>query len=86
VREVVQKPVYTCGPDDDVQAALETLKQHCVRRLPVEGFGGTIMGIVSMNDIVLTSGARKPVRDAEVVGTLQAICAHHHPSPHIAAA
>ena len=86
VREVVRTPVYTCSPDDDVQTALATMKQHCVRRLPVEGFGGTIMGLVSMNDIVLASGARKPVRDAEVVRTLQAICAHHHPSPHIAAA
>jgi CBS domain-containing protein len=86
VREVVQTPVYSCGPDDDVQTALETMKQHCVRRLPVEGFGGTIMGIVSMNDIILASGARQPVRDAEVVSTLRAICAHHHPSPHIAAA
>jgi CBS domain-containing protein len=86
VREVVQTPVYTCGPDDTIEAALETMKQHCVRRLPVAGFGGTIMGIVSMNDIVLASGPRKPVRDAEVVGALQAICAHHHPTPHIAAA
>lgn len=85
VGEVVQTPVYTCRPDDDVQAALETMKQHCVRRLPVEGFGGTVMGIVSMNDIVLASGPRKPLHDAEVVSTLQAICAHHHPSPHIAA-
>ena len=86
VGEVVQTPVYTCSPDDDVQAALDTMKQHCVRRLPVEGFGGTIIGIVSMNDIVLASGPRKPLRDTDVVGTLQAICAHHHPSPHIAAA
>jgi CBS domain-containing protein len=86
VREVVQTPVYTCGPDDELQTALETMKQHCVRRLPVEGFGGTIMGIVSMNDIVLASGPRKPVRDGEVVSTLQAICAHHHPASHIAAA
>ena len=78
--------VYTCGPDDDIQAALHTMKQYCVRRLPVEGFGGIIMGIVSMNDIVLAAGPRKPVREAEVVGTLRAICAHHHPSPHIAAA
>ena len=86
VGEVVQTPLYTCGPDDDVQAALETMKQHCVRRLPVEGFGGTIMGIVSMNDIVRASGPRKPVRDTEVVNTMQAICAHHHPSQHIVAA
>jgi CBS domain-containing protein len=86
VGEVVQTPVYTCGPDEDVQLALETMKHHRVRRLPVEGFGGTVVGIVSMNDIVLASGPRKPVRDVEVVNTLQAICAHHHPSPHIVAA
>lgn len=86
VGEVVQTPVQTCGPDDDIQAALETMKKSRVRRLPVEGFGGTVMGIVSMNDIVLAAGPRKPVRDAEVVTTMQAICAHHHPTPHIAAA
>jgi CBS domain-containing protein len=86
VSEVVQAPAYTCDPDDDVQTALATMKQHGVRRLPVEGFGGTIIGIVSMNDIVLAAGPRKPVRDAEVVSTLQAICAHHHPSQHIVAA
>jgi CBS domain-containing protein len=85
VGEVAQAPVYTCGPDDDVQSALETMKQHCVRRLPVEGFGHTVMGIVSLNDIVRASGSRKAVRDAEVVSTLQAICAHHHPAPHVAA-
>ena len=86
VGEVVQRPVYTCSPDDDVHDVLERMRQHCVRRLPVEGFGGTVMGVVSMNDIVLASGRRKPVRDVEVVNTLQAICAHHHASPHIAAA
>jgi CBS domain-containing protein len=86
VGEVVAAPVYSCFTDDDVQTALETMKQHRVRRLPVEGFGGTVVGIISMNDIVLASGPRKPVRDTEVVSTLQAICAHHHPSPHVAAA
>ena len=86
VAEVVQTPVFTCGPDDDVQTALETMKQHGVRRLPVAGFGQTVMGIVSMNDIVLASGPRKPVRDADVVNTLQAISAHHHPAPHVTAA
>ena len=86
VGEVAQTPVFTCGPDDDVQVALAAMKQHCIRRLPVEGFGGTIMGIVSMNDIVLAAGPRKPVHEADVVTTLQAICAHRHPSPHIAAA
>ena len=86
VGEVVQTPVYTCSPDDDVETALETMTQHRVRRLPVEGFGGTVMGMVSINDVVLAAGPRKPVREAEVVGTLKAICGHHHPSPHVVAA
>ena len=43
------------------------------------------MGIISMDDILPAAGATKPVRDAEVVDTLQAIGGHHHPSPHIAA-
>ena len=86
VAEVVQSPVYTCGPDDDVRVALESMKQRCVRRLPVEGFGGTVLGIVSMNDIVLAAGANRPVREGEVMNTLQAICAHRHPARHVAAA
>ena len=86
VGEVARKQVFTCGPDDDVHAALATMKQHRVRRLPVEGFGGTIAGIVSMNDILLAAGARKPIRDVDVAETLRAICAHHHPAPHVVAA
>ena len=86
VGEVLQAPVYTCEPEDDVRAALATMKQHRVRRLPVEGFGGTVSGIISMNDILLAAGARKPVRDAEVVDAFQAICGHHHPAPHVTAA
>jgi CBS domain-containing protein len=86
VGDVVHTPVHTCGPDDDVHVALATMKRHRVRRLPVEGFGGTVMGIVSMNDILLAAGPSRPVREVEVVDTFQAICAHHHPSPHITAA
>ena len=86
VGEVARPQVFTCGPDDDVEGALEIMRKHRVRRLPVEGFGGTVAGIVSMNDIVLAAGARKPVRSDAVVATFQAICSHHHPAPHVTAA
>jgi CBS domain-containing protein len=86
VGEVARTTVHTCSPDDDVQTALATMKQHRVRRLPVAGFGGTVAGIVSMNDILLAAGPRKAVRSDEVVDTFQAICAHHHPMPHVTAA
>jgi CBS domain-containing protein len=85
VGDVARNEVFTCGPDDEVETALATMKQRHVRRLPVEGFGGTVAGIVSMNDILLAAG-KKGVGNAEIVDTFQAICAHHHPTPHVTAA
>ena len=60
---------------------LATMKHARVRRLPVVGADGTLLGILSMNDILLAAGANKPVRHEDVVDTLQAICAHHSSSP-----
>ena len=45
------KPV-TIGADDSVEEALETMKKHQVRRLPVID-GHDLVGIVSQADIVL---------------------------------
>jgi CBS domain-containing protein len=86
VGAVATKTVATCDPEDDVHAALATMKQARVRRLPVLGFGRTVMGILSMNDILRVAGAGGDVSDEDVVATLQAICAHHHPTPHVIAA
>lgn len=85
VGDVARPQVFTCGPDDDVQTALATMKEHRVRRLPVEGFGGTLLGVVSMNDILQAAGPRKPIRYDEVMNTLQTICAHHQPLQHVTA-
>jgi CBS domain-containing protein len=86
VGAVATKKLATCAPEDDVQSALATMREARVRRLPVMGFGGTVLGILSMNDIVLAAGAGKEVPDEDVVTTLQAICAHHHPVRHVVAA
>ena len=86
VGDVVTGQVYTCSPEDDVESVLETMRHHTIRRVPVAGFGGTVLGIVSLNDIVLAVGAKHGVRSAAVIDTLQNICAHHHPAPRIAAA
>jgi CBS domain-containing protein len=86
VGEVASKTVYTCAPEDDVLAALATMRQHNVRRLPVVGFGGTLLGMLSMNDIVLALGAQ-PVYGEQVIDTLQSICTHHDlPAPPVVAA
>lgn len=87
VADVMHGPLFTCGPDDDVDHVLAVMKNHAIRRVPVEGFGGTVLGIVSMNDIVRAVGrTKRSVSGAEVIDTLQSICAHHQPAFRIAAA
>ena len=86
VGDVMRGTPFTCAPDDDVDSVLALMKEHAVRRIPVLGFGGTVVGIVSLNDIVLAVGEKKAVHGAAVINTLQAICGHHHPEPRIAAA
>ena len=81
VSEVVQTPAITCGPEVDVYTALAIMKRHRVRRLPVEGPGGNVLGVISMNDLLLAAGAQKLVREAEVTDALRAICAHQHNHP-----
>lgn len=76
VGDVVAGKVWACGPDDDVHAALDTMATRRIRRLPVTQ-DGALVGIVSMNDLVLAAGADKPVQNDEVVAALKAICAHH---------
>jgi len=55
VKEVISKALYTCTPNDDVRAALETMKIRKVRRLPVVEPGGRLVGIVSIHDIATQS-------------------------------
>lgn len=86
VAEVAPRTVWTCGPDDDPLAALETMRTHRVRRLPVVGVGNTVLGVVSINDLVLAAGPKKPVRSDDVVATFKAICAHPYSVPRVVAA
>ena len=76
VGDVATGKVWAGGPDDDVHVALDTMASQRVRRLPVTE-NGALVGIISMNDLVLAAGADKAVRNDEVVATLKAICAHY---------
>ena len=83
VGAVATPTVSTCEPEDDLSAALKTMKTAQVRRLPVVGFGGSVLGILSIDDVVRAAGPRKLVTSDEVLDTLQAIYAHHHPLPEV---
>lgn len=76
VREVARDHVHTCLPDDDASAALQKMKLHKVRRLPVVDPDGHVRGMLSLNDIVTHAGAAAPT---DVVSTLASICEHQRP-------
>lgn len=81
-RELMQRNVACCHPDDDVKAALRLMQRRRVRRLPVTGPGGVLAGILSMDDVVLEAGgAASDVSAAEIVDTLRRICSQALPVP-----
>lgn len=73
VKDVAAGKAYTCSADEDVTSALEAMKTHKVRRLPVVDAEGRLKGILSMNDIVLRAGAASP---KQIVDALAGICEH----------
>jgi CBS-domain-containing membrane protein len=83
VEEVMNATVYAAEPEEDIEQALQKMREHRVRRLPVLNLEGELEGILSMNDIVLKARQRdgkKPQIDyADVVKTYQAICEHPVP-------
>jgi CBS domain-containing protein len=76
VFEVVPQTVHTCAPQDDVHAALETMKAQKVRRLPVVDKDGRIEGILCLNDIVRNARKSNSLSYDDVIETVQAICEH----------
>jgi CBS domain-containing protein len=76
VRDVASGHAHTCLVEDDATAALQAMKLHRIRRLPVVDQEGHIRGILSLNDIVTHAGAASP---KEVVSTLAGICGHERP-------
>ncbi|MCI0336490.1 MAG: CBS domain-containing protein [Acidobacteria bacterium] len=81
VREVTSGQVYAISPDDDIKAALKQMQQGKVRRLPVVNNEGILLGILSLNDIVLRVEELRTkqipgLTHEEIVGTCKAIFEH----------
>lgn len=88
VEEVMNPTVYAAEAEEEVEQALQTMREHKIRRLPVLNLAGDLEGIVSMNDIVLKAkernGKKPQIAFGDVVKTYQAIC--EHPVPMVQAA
>lgn len=74
VADAMTTNVVTCAPEDRLDDALDLMRRHRVRRLPVVGIGGVLLGLLSLND-VLVQTPQAPSRDP-VVATLRAVSAH----------
>lgn len=54
VGEAMTPKVLSCAPDDEIDAALETMAAQQVRRLPVCSADGELVGMISVGDAAQT--------------------------------
>jgi CBS domain-containing protein len=81
VKEVATRDVKTCSPETDVEAAMALMRRAKVRRLPVVDNGGQVIGIITLNDLVMTATPKRgPIAYEDVVDTLKAVSAPWHHS------
>lgn len=76
VEEAMSKQLFSCNPDDTVEAAEAIMRERQVRRIPIVEFD-MLVGILSMNDLVRAATEKKTrrgVRADKVDATLAAIC------------
>ena len=78
VGEVTSGKLYSCTPEDDIHMALQTMKEGKVRRLPVIAKDASLVGVISMDDILLRTepmslGKEPELSSDEVVRAYRAI-------------
>lgn len=62
ISEIVSGNIVTIEPDDSIDRAVELMRRHAVRRLPVCSAGEPI-GIVSIGDLAQTRDPRSALAD-----------------------
>ena len=76
VWDAMPHKLFTCMEGDDVHCALKTLRGARIRRLPVIDRDGSLVGVLSIDDIVLKAReqlVRNDVTYRDVEKTYQAI-------------
>jgi predicted transcriptional regulator len=78
VAEVMARDVIACRPDESIETAKIRMTEWQVRRIPVVDHDGTVVGVLSLNDLArhaVQAGRRRGGVDRLLVETLAAICA-----------
>jgi CBS domain-containing protein len=75
VAQAHSQSVVACTPTDDIEQVEEVMQEHRIRRLPVIDKGGSLVGVVALNDIARAYQAdRKESVAIALSDTLAAIC------------
>ncbi|MBZ9638704.1 CBS domain-containing protein [Streptomyces sp. PSKA30] len=56
-------PVVTLAPDDTTDHAIELMRRHAVRRIPVVEHGGCPIGMISLGDLATTEDPHSALAD-----------------------
>ena len=67
VASAMSRHLFGCAPTDELAVAQRVMHEHQVRRLPVLGFEGQLVGIVSLGDLVHAQERVRP--GSRVAGT-----------------
>ncbi len=73
VQDVSLPRVFNCRAKEDVLLALQTMMSQNVRRLPVVDDDGKLIGILSIDDLLLQSDKRQGISDKDVVNAVKVI-------------
>jgi CBS domain-containing protein len=84
VADVMSKKVFSCAPENDVHVALGAMREGHVRRLPVIAKEGALVGVISMDDVLVRSEGSSATKASglsaeEIVNAFRAINAHQLP-------
>ncbi|MFK0047523.1 CBS domain-containing protein [Streptomyces sp. NPDC090741] len=61
VRAICSSDPLTVGPDDRVDQAVDLMRRHALRRLPVEAESGELVGIVTLGDLEVERDPGSPL-------------------------
>lgn len=90
VGDVMSRRIHVCGPDEELELVEERMRAFRVRRLPVTDGKGTLLGLISLNDLALeaareANAGRAHIRFDGVGLTLATICQHRGAKPVVSA-
>ena len=80
VGHAMSKQLFSCSPDDSIGTALSTMAHQRVRRLPIVGHNGELLGLLSMADIALWARNLSSFAVHAAVADAQGIIAQRKPT------